>query len=587
MSETAVAATLQALSSDDIDLIHNVLIRLEDEAAEINAAAITSAFSTVANERNQGGGRKDACLDLILALSRMESESSLYARFEAALQVAGIELTISAPSEGAYPSSATSNDDSLYAHAVQSDRRKLLSQSLDSWRYAVLIQRDAWLDQQDPALNQMADAVYRHNLLRRALTHWCHLNREKLQMKMIAESFRGCRDATFGLKMVTLVYREVVLRRVRDERLIYKSLGVITGRAHGVQILEMMADEVAHRRAIKTALGRMMSKRRQTGENESKAAPFYESHVLRRTSDRWAQKVRTVQRDEARADAAVDYFALNKGVSKWRAAARIRREERKARTAREQFLFLKYFRKWQTAVKDIKSQRYGMAYKAMRKKVKMNVARAALHVWRNQIQHIGEMSTTAADFRILMAEENAKRMAHDALTAIFQKTMAIKEKKEEADLLCRVHLIRRVYVFDSDSGWHAQTLDILASQKKADDYRESRIESMAVGTIRKMGHQTFRTQRLGEEAEAFRGRRDKREMKGLLDTWRRKTAGHRGDTTGQENLPPVTPAARRTQLLASTTPAYTPVLSLGGRLEDMNDDEETVQSRESSLPTRL
>ncbi|KIX99845.1 uncharacterized protein Z520_04481 [Fonsecaea multimorphosa CBS 102226] len=592
------ASDVRLFSPEDIDRLHRVLFRLQEASVDFTPAAIEREYKSICLESHVSTQYDDPCLQWLLDLLETDPEIPLNEKFLDVLQEANIVLTtdgtsteaatdyeedykgrvdndVSIPVRPVTPDSIDSinENDPLWQQAVALDNRKLASQALEQWRHKLQLQRAAYLEYEDPAMNAVADSLYLRNLARKVLSHWRNTVAEIRQMDNVADDFRMRRDAAFSLKNWTLATREMLFVKVRDEKILRKTLEKWQEKTASVKQMEAAAADFRDRQALQNVLVKMVAKRSQIRQAESQAVLVYEGNLSRKTLHTWVVQLDHIRLNERRAEAAADYFASKHILQKWREKARFRIEERKALEARKHVLSFTYFHKWRAATRKSKEAKYTEAYKTMRRRVKMNIARTALIVWREKATQMRQMDVTAQEFRARKDVESARRTAHGAIITMFNKAEQVQEANLQADAFFRKNLIERLHIFGSN--WLVPTRQVLENQRRADEYRSTRTASYAVQMLRNWRNAAFRTKRLEEDADVLFHRNEKRRALGFLQKWRQASAGSNSEEAVREvSLVPATPAARRNQLLASTTPAYTPAVGLFGRNDDAVEEEE-------------
>lgn len=584
------AHDIRDFSPKDIDRLHRVLLRLQEDHLDPTPDHLRHEYNAIYLEDGRTPNPEDLCLHWLLDLAQIASETPLNEKFLDVLQEAHIVLTtdgtttdggtdyeasrravsveriLSAPVR---PDSPDSFDESnrIWQQAIALDNRKLASQALDQWRHKLFARREDLLDREDPELNKLADELYRTNLARKAITHWRNTIKEMQDLERVAIEFRAKRDAAFVLKTWTLAARERLFVRVRDERLLHKTLGTWQDKAGDIREMEAAADAISVRQAVQHVLEKVGTRKVQLFEREQEASRIYETNLLRKILNIWQVHIAQQHLNERRAAAAAEYFASKHTLQTWRDKTRLRADEKHAQQAREQMLAVKYFRKWQAFVKHSKEAKYTAAYKSMRRKVKMNIVRAALHNWREKTVRIRELRVMSDEFRARKEVENTMRMAHSAVIIMFNKTEQIQDLGRQADIFCDKQVIARLEIFGSN--WLSPTRKILEDQRKADEYHTIKTAGYALSRLRSWRNLSFRTGRLEDDAEGLFRRNEKKRALGFLQRWRQgATKVNQEQPSVEERLPPVTPAARRSQLLASTTPAYTPASAMFRRIRE-------------------
>lgn len=589
------AADIRRFSPKDIDRLHRVLFRLQEDLIDFTPASVNREYFTICTEDRHPTNNQDPCLQWLLNLLHTDAEVPLNEKFLDILQEANIVLTTDATTEGGtdYDEAARANtsetpsslldrpdspdypdeNDPRWQQAVALDNRKLASQALEQWRHKLQLRRQAYLEYEDPAMNETADRFYQRNLASKSLSHWHNTVKEIQDMDKVADNFRGRRDAAFALKQWTLAARENLFTRMKHEQLLHRALGTWREKTRDIREMEAAADEISSRRALRNTLEKMVANKSQIVQAESMAVLVYQGNLVRKIFTRWLVHLEEIQLNDRRAEAAADYFASKHVLQKWREKTRLLQQEKQTRQSRKHILAFRYFRKWRAFVRKSKNTQYTEAYKSMRRKVKMNIARAVLNNWREKTARIQAMNTTADDFRTRKDAENARRMAHAAIVTMYNKSEQTQEANQQADLFFKKKLIERLRIFGSN--WLVHTRRNLENQKRADEYRATRTASYALLTLRNWRNAAFRTRRLQEDADVLFQRNEKKKALGYLQRWRQAVVGRNEAEEGPENsLIPATPAARRNQLLASTTPAYTPATGLFGAGERLIEEEE-------------
>lgn len=589
------AVDIRRFSPKDIDRLHRVLFRLQEDLIDFTPASVNREYFTICTEDRHPTNNRDPCLQWLLNLLHTDAEVPLNEKFLDILQEANIVLTTDATTEGGtdYDEAARANtsetpsslldrpdspdypdeNDPRWQQAVALDNRKLASQALEQWRHKLQLRRQAYLEYEDPAMNETADRFYQRNLASKSLSHWHNTVKEIQDMDKVADNFRGRRDAAFALKQWTLAARENLFTRMKHEQLLHRALGTWREKTRDIREMEAAADEISSRRALRNTLEKMVANKSQIVQAESMAVLVYQGNLVRKIFTRWLVHLEEIQLNDRRAEAAADYFASKHVLQKWREKTRLLQQEKQTRQSRKHILAFRYFRKWRAFVRKSKNTQYTEAYKSMRRKVKMNIARAVLNNWREKTARIQAMNTTADDFRTRKDAENARRMAHAAIVTMYNKSEQTQEANQQADLFFKKKLIERLRIFGSN--WLVHTRRNLENQKRADEYRATRTASYALLTLRNWRNAAFRTRRLQEDADVLFQRNEKKKALGYLQRWRQAVVGRNEAEEGPENsLIPATPAARRNQLLASTTPAYTPATGLFGAGERLIEEEE-------------
>lgn len=585
------AHDIRNFSPTDIDRLHRVLLRLQDDHIEPSQDFVRREYNAISLEEGHIPNNKDACLHWLLDLAQTASETPLNEKFLDVLQEAHIVLTTDGTltdggSDHAASRRAASVDGILHSpfrsqspdsfdesnriwqQAIALDSRKLASQALDQWRQKLFQRREASLEKEDPELNKLADELYRTNLARKAITHWRNTVKEMQDLERVAIEFRAKRDAASVLKTWTLAARERLFTRVRDERLLHQTLETWGSKAADIREMETAADEISIRQAAQNVLQMVGARKADALQREQEASQIYSHNLIQKILGIWQVQVGQQHVNDRRAAAAAEYFASKHTLQFWRDKTRLRADEKHAQQAHEQILAVKYFRKWQAIVKSSKEATYSAAYKTMRRKVKINIGRAALHTWREKTIRIREMRLLSDEFRARKKVEHTRQMAHTAIIVMFNKTEQLQDQRRQADISCNKKAIARLEIFGSN--WLSPAKKILEDQRKADEYHTIKTAGYALSRLRSWRNLSFRTSRLEEDADGLFRRNEKKRALSFLQRWKSGAANvnHEQPSVEERMLPPVTPAARRSQLLASTTPAYTPASAMFRRVQE-------------------
>ncbi|KAK6379480.1 hypothetical protein LTS17_006398 [Exophiala oligosperma] len=558
---------VKGYSQEQITRLYRTLLALHEENLALNADNITKAYLRICSEDGfQGDGEDDTCGMWIRCLILMDNHIPPHKKFFEVLEKAHIQL-VTDDSEADETEAEKSHDnadnhekregdtiesvdeqDPRWLQAVALDHFRLKSQALSLWRETIkqpfvdahieeprgIVDRgngkveEGYDDEQIAELEAVADEFRDRTLKQKALSHWRVVTAEYQEQERKADSFRRKKDTENVLGKWVLAEREVVLVQVR------------------------MAN------AGKKAL------------------------------DSWRRQTRELQLQERMADVAAEYFAGKHvfHVMREKALERLEQqcEEEEFNRTRQRYLAQKYTSIWLDRVEQrAKQGQYQSAYKTMRRKVKMNLARDALRTWHSQTMEekvkLGELERIADEFRQRKDREAAQRVALGAIQTMYEQGMDGKRLEQHADSHYLRTLTNRFGLWDSK--WRTPAMDYKEHESTADKYRELKDLEFAGNKLRNWKTQAWRHQRMEQDADVLRQRHDKRRATGIFQRWRQAATDHRKNVEAREDrerLVPATPAARRTLLVAaSTTPAYTPapgLLSAGYIEEETEGDGE-------------
>ena len=582
------ASRVGVFTDGQIDRINTFIKEVYEDTMANDYETLVDQWRSFAGEDRTGPVVDEVTLTFILDVVDVDDSALLGDKFSAILAKANINLISSSspPSPPRLSSPAGSiesvdtENDPLWLQAVALDNKHLANQVLGAWNDSKNDRRKAYEDYEDPTANKFADGVYETHVAVSFMSQWRERTREYASMQEQADQHRRKKDAATALKRWALAAREKKLARERDNRLASRTLEKWHHKTTEVANMEAVADDFRNHHAAKTVLGKMNTKAQQVKQAEKEAINIYDRRLARGVLAKWRAKVEEARYEERRADAAREFFLAMRVFNRLRDNVQFHLQERVAQEAREHVLAVKYIHKWRVATRENKAAKYNVAYKTIRRKVKINIGRAALTIWVRKTRVILAMKKQADEFRARKDEESARRVAHGAIVTMYNQTEQAREDDQRADRFYNNNLVKRLQIFGT--GWLEPTRQILKNQEIADKYHQTREATYAVGVLRDWRNAAFRAKRLEEDAEALRQRREKQSALSILQKWR--GAANRSRESGnvvENTLVPATPAARRSQLLASTTPAYTPAPGFygsGGRvIEEETEDGEAEQ----------
>ncbi|EXJ57433.1 hypothetical protein A1O7_07781 [Cladophialophora yegresii CBS 114405] len=593
----AFASTVGAFSAGQIDRLYQLVV---GPRGGVGASALREQWRSLGL---QDGGNSvagdvadDLCLEFIIDVADTDPDTPLESKFFEILDAANIALTTTTTTTSSpRPSSAYSiesidENEPLWRQAVVLDNRRLVSQVIDIWQDRVIERRAAYEQYEDPEANAVADNQYRDKLAKRTIDHWRSRVQHVKTLEAMAAGLLFRRDATRTLTALILAERETVFVRERQRRSAARFLAIWRQKTALIREMEDHADNFRNLHAAQNVLACLSETRQHHEEAECRAVTIYEGTLARRVFNQWFAQSQAICVNHERAEAAADYFAAKHAFQKLRARAQSRLAQKEITQARIHLLCLKYFRKWRLAVRDIKEAKYNAAYKTMRRKVKENIARASLTIWREKMRRVRAMHATADEILAQKQGENARKMAHSAIVAMYRHTEETRRAESLADEFYHQTLVRRLGIFGAH--WLVPARQILANQRVADEYRATRLATYTLSALRTMRNYAFRAKRLEEDADTLRQRNEKKRALAFLHRWRQAAvrAQEDGGAAVENSLVPATPAARRSQLLASTTPAYTPGTGLfgaTGRTIDEEQDEAEEEEEEVDEPDEV
>lgn len=587
MRPEEVASFARAISNfpqEHIDHLYQLLLRLQETHVDPDLDLIRSEYHALSSEDGNDALPNDPYLQWLIDLFTSDAHTSLYTNFLDVLDEAHIDITDAGtntdggtdhgrhagpmvaswepePVERPQSPDTFSEFDPRWREAIALDHRKLASQALEAWRDGLRRRREALLEHEDARANEFADQLYRKTLARKAVTHWRNTIKEMQVLERVAIEHRATRDAIAALTSWTLTAREGLFKRVRDERLLYTSLGLWQGKVDTLRHMQHKADIQYETHITQQVLVKLFTTRGQLQEYQDQAALTYKQMLSRKMLGLWRAQLHNLAALDKKRESLMSTFAGRHVLRLWYDRTRNQVDEKQALLAREQMLKVRFFRRWQAYVKRSKEAKYTIAYQKMRRKVKIGIATAVLTNWRQQVSKIRRMRDEADEFRARQNIEADHRLALVAVMSMYTKTQQLGDSLQQAQKFHSEKTIAHLEIFGGR--WLLPTRQIIVNQRTADNYHSIKTAGYTLSRFRSWRNVTYRAKRLEDDADRLTQRNERKRAADLLQKWRRGAIKSNTETEGTEDrLLPVTPAARRSQLLASTTPAYTPASAL-------------------------
>jgi hypothetical protein len=580
------AATASTLPAEHIDRAQQVIISLEKGTKPITIPRLVSAWSALCapSDDDDADDMGDEALDLLIDVLAVDPSATLGDKFLDVLEKANIVLTSAPPTTTpsiGRPESIDSIDsnDPLWKQAVALDCQRLAGQALDLWRQEIRDRHEAYIENEDGAADKLADSIYRARLGKKVVKQWRWISAQRQADWVFAERLDARRVGARVMKKWVIATREKIfyreMTRVRAENFI----AIWRRTTREVREMDAMAKDLANQRAAARVLSKMVTQTRHVAEQEDRAVTIYHKNIAQKIFVRWLARLSKIREDEVRADAAADYHAGKHLFQKLREKAQARIAQDEAQSNRTHLLCVKYFHKWQKFTQRSKIEKYKAAYKSIRRMVKRNLAQSVMNIWRLKTKRIQGMNATAEIFRAEKDNENARKMAHSAIVTMYKKMETMKQAAAQAELFYTKNLVDRFQLFGLN--WLGTTRQIMGNQQRADEFRDAWDKNNTLGHLRNWNNKAWKIRRMEEDADALRERHEKRRDRAMLQNWRAKANAMNATEDGHEpeqSLLPITPAVKRSQLLASTTPAYTPAASalfgIGSRLTGIEDEDD-------------
>lgn len=656
---TATLTQQRQLEQEDVDILNQIVIRAQNDPAESKKDSLFQAFREISNERGLNQHQDKACLNVLLKLLDPGTPGeSLYHKWENILEAEGIVMTYDddmttqdaspmRPSRGldyensegvprspafsraarprsysinTYGSAAATTDlhnedyvdhpPAYIAHlmgvAGQRDHSVLCRQTLDAMRRAYETAKDRRLEARADALYEMrlkqktlrqclavsedmqhakiqADQIYYQALARNALGKTMDQYRVHRLESIDEDRLKG-----LFLYKWTLASRETGFVNRRNWQLKYKFLQTLVDSYRSSQTRQARLDEILQRSRVETQSAMLRSAmiflvhRANAVQEKQEQAVIRDRGALHKASlDVWRARTGKLTELTLAAEEAREYLLMKRVLRRLRSAALYRRDRRT-------WLATWAARKWQEFVKNRKHFRYDEYYRQMRKLVKMNLARMMLLKWQQKAHEHREQDAQAdAFYQTTLMHQTVK----PAVEKMWDTADWVERNEAVADIKADQFLERRAII-----AIQMKQQSIMDMTENADRLQQYRSEQRAVQGLRQMQFKAFELRRRTYDAEAFRDRHNKRNVRTVVAKLRRLLAERRSGEEGPLNLlpaPAVTPAKKREELLLksstrlSTTPAYTPFAARLRQepriLEDIEDMDEDLDDTQNDL----
>lgn len=490
--------------------------------------------------------------------------------------------------------------DRMMAYAVQRDRSVLFRQTLDALHGACENAREHRLEAR-------ADALYEIRLKQKTLKqclavfdefHSAQIQADQLYLRTLARNALGKTrdeyhihriesiddDRIKGLSLYkwTLASREASFVRRKDwrfKRIILRKLVECyrQNQARQAQLEAILQTSTARSQesVLRSAVLFFVQRTNTAQASEARAAMLDRGALYKASMNLWRARAGKLTELGMTAEDAREYFLMKRVIRQLQSVVRYRRDRRT-------WLAIWTLKKWREYMKAHKHIRYDESYRHVRKLVKMNLAHSMLVRWQQTMYKHRQQDQQADSW-------------HESL--VMQRTVkpVVEKMWDTADWAQRNEIVAAAKADHfleqrAIAAIRMKQQALLDMHNRADRLRQYRTEQRAVQGLRQMQLKAFELQRRLYDAEAFRDRHDKRNVRNVLARLRRVFAERHAHDEGPLVLvpaPAITPAKKREELLLSssarlsTTPAYTPFAARLRQeprvLENIEDIEEELE----------
>lgn len=341
-----------------------------------------------------------------------------------------------------------------------------------------------------------ADVVHETALKRKGFDNW----NEELRVKAIKET-KDDRLMLNAFYWWTLATRESVLRRQLEQRRSRRALAALVDTYRLRQARLRAAENVVatnkKARRIIGALVAISSKLDQQRRQEQMADNFYHPKIEFENLLLWKDRSNNVQRLNLRAD-----------------------------DAREYFLSVRFLEIWKIRAKERKEQRLNQAYKQIRRRGKIRIARAATDVWRSQSNRLRMLDGIGQD----SISQRNHRLMRNHFVRWRNKTSQLGEMERQAAAHFEIRLLGQ-----SVPSILEKAHELRGLEQRAADFYAIHTSDNASRHLRKLKTKAFELRRRDQDADAMKDRHEKSHYRSMLRLWARKAAGKEMDVSGLEN----------------------------------------------------
>ena len=349
-------------------------------------------------------------------------------------------------------------------------------------------------------LAQQAELVDRRRVLRNAWTQWNDRLRWQTMLRQVDD-----RLATQALYRWVVAERLKLMQRLRDERIRVQAFNVVLQRWQDIHSRaeegRRAVEKPRAQRLLRTTLAKWSNKLRQQRDQETKAQTRHTSRLQRQTVQSWhAQHERRMQLDRWCVE-AIFYF----------------RATRTLKTL-------------QAAVKESRKEKRRAAYAQVRRRVKMDLARKALHRWRERKSSALALRESASTF----IDNRQVQLAADILEHWRDSFERLQEHNRAA-----ISRDQRKLITGALRQWSRRCSDLQQDAQAAHDFAHSHTEKAAYDCLRRFQLCMLEHRSLAAKARTVSSWYERRRVRALMLGWaNRAVAKRKGEPPPPLPLPP-------------------------------------------------
>jgi protein SFI1 len=303
--------------------------------------------------------------------------------------------------------------------------------------------------------------------------------------------------------------REALQARIND-RIIAQAMykWVIAQRA---TLMTRIREEKEKLVAFRKLLAGFRKHRDQLQRQESEAKNLRFARLIGSTLECWKLQMNLAR---ARSQMALEFYTpkvQQDMLELWRNKhAHIQKLEKWSKDASFYFVTVKTLKRWRDAATEAKKRRVNDAYKQVRKKIKMNLARKALVNWRSRVGKIKDLDAQGERARCSKETELLRRLVSKWESRSQQGQQAMANALGR----CNGRLMAQSFHAWIDASRRTINLEI-----RADQFYHIHLSELCSAKLRRLSMKAFGIKRRQQDADAMRERHWAKHVRNILKHW--------------------------------------------------------------------
>lgn len=419
------------------------------------------------------------------------------------------------------------------SHQVEADSR-LLQRSI--WKVFRLWATKARID---VAGYHQADAFRNSHSLRPLFTQW----QAEAKLKPIAERALRIKDwriasSKFGIWQLRtrMGFRADAVNRMRTLQNVYSAWNErLRSQALAARMNERMVAEALYkwviaqrfvlmtrisaqhqkRDALHSFLGGVRARREQLSLHEEQLVDATRQHLLASTLTYWSNRTILIQ---TRSQIALDFYNPKLKQDTMEAIRLKIKAKQKleiwAKDARFYFLMTRYIGKWRAVATERKKIRERAAHARMRRKCKMNLARALLHEWSDRRLELIKVCAKGDEVYTQKIKALQQILFRDWQRAASHRRKEVNQTSARYDDRLLEHSLGMLI----DTSRHLYSL-----QSRAEQFHHLKMSEICSIHLRRFSMRAFEIRRREQDADAMRERHWSKHVRNILRHWAGRT----------------------------------------------------------------